>query len=63
MVLLPHGPEPCASANSAIPARHVVFYMIDGRKSSLLKIFFDNLKIFFDNFFLKIYLDFCGSKW
>ena len=56
MVLLPHGPEPCASANSAIPARHVVFYMIDGRKSSLLK-------IFFDNFFLKIYLDFCGSKW
>ena len=28
MVLLPHGPEPCASANSAIPARQNVFYMI-----------------------------------
>lgn len=25
MVLLPHGPEPCASANSAIPARKDYF--------------------------------------
>ena len=44
MVLLPHGPEPCASANSAIPAARLIIYHHIGHLSTL---FLNLLKIFF----------------
>ena len=34
MKLLSHGPEPCASANSAIPAEQYLYYAMPERKAS-----------------------------
>ena len=48
MKLLSHGPEPCASANSAIPARHLFIIWVPTRKS---KYFFEIFKIFLTGFY------------
>ena len=43
MKLLSHGPEPCASANSAIPAEQYIYYDMPERKAST---FLENVKDF-----------------
>ena len=58
MKLLSHGPEPCASANSAIPAEQYLYYGKVQRKAS---IFFRKSEKVFRTVFVQP--DRCGICW